>query len=309
MTAGHSAVTYNQTLIEQYTVPAADGSGTMTVSPTSVNTLASQQTFTFTYTAASGGTSSGTITVQVPAGWTAPQGTSGTAGYTTSTCGGTPSFTGTGPWTVIVGGVTVAGAATCSITYGSGGGTSGVTAPVTPGTATFTTQEESTSTGTLTTIATSPTVTVNSVLSISPPSSVSLGTTIAAGSTVSNVALGSVSYTNTMNDGLAWSVTLAATDLFNATGPKTVPFTNFKITVGQTVSPAGPTPTAAGPTALGGGDSQPGTTYSGFLALVNGTSTQNGTYSQTGDAVTVTFPANQINSGTMTSTIQYTLTG
>lgn len=61
----------------------ADGSGTNTVNPTTGTVSATGQTYTFTFTA--GETmDSGGITIAVPSGWSAPQGTGGTAGYTTA---------------------------------------------------------------------------------------------------------------------------------------------------------------------------------------------------------------------------------
>lgn len=61
----------------------ADGSGTNVVSPTTGNVSVSSQTYTFTFTAAET-MDSGTITLTVPSGWSAPQGTNGVAGYTTA---------------------------------------------------------------------------------------------------------------------------------------------------------------------------------------------------------------------------------
>ncbi len=62
---------------------AADGSGTNTVSPNSVVASATGNTFNFTFTAAET-MDSGGIAITVPSGWTTPQGSSGTAGYTTA---------------------------------------------------------------------------------------------------------------------------------------------------------------------------------------------------------------------------------
>ncbi len=64
------------------TAVAADGSGTNTVSPTSAIASSVGNTLTFTFTAAEK-MDSGEIAVTVPGGWSAPQGTSGVAGYTT----------------------------------------------------------------------------------------------------------------------------------------------------------------------------------------------------------------------------------
>lgn len=69
-------------------VRAADGSGTNTVSPTSVFQNSTGNTLTFTFTAAES-MNSGEISINVPSGWSEPQGTSGTAGFTTASSAGT----------------------------------------------------------------------------------------------------------------------------------------------------------------------------------------------------------------------------
>ena len=145
---------------------SANGAGTETVSPTSV-LVSSSNTLTFTYTAASGGLSSGAVTIAAPAGWSAPSTSSGTAGYTTASTG-TVSAAGQ---VVTVSGVTLTSGSTLTVTYGAGGGASSALAPSSAGTSTFTTQEKSTSSGTLTNLASSPTVTVSGppgVTSVTP---------------------------------------------------------------------------------------------------------------------------------------------
>ena len=57
--------------------------------------------------------------------------------------------------------LSLASGGTISVSYGSGGGTSGATAPSTVGVYTFTTQSRSSDSGTLTSIGSSPTITVN----------------------------------------------------------------------------------------------------------------------------------------------------
>jgi hypothetical protein len=154
---------------------AADGSGTMTVSPTSVS-VSSSDMLIFTYTAATGGLNSGEVDVVVPSGWSTPSTTSGTAGYTVSTCG---SVNVSAP-TIKVTAVTLSSGATCTITYGSG--SPGASAPGSSQTSTFTTLEMSTSSGTLTDVASSPTVRVGnsadgSGTMIVSPTSVGVGST------------------------------------------------------------------------------------------------------------------------------------
>ncbi|MCK9361143.1 dockerin type I domain-containing protein [Patescibacteria group bacterium] len=66
----------------QYSIRAADGSGTNVVTPTTAQAGQTGRTFTFTFTAAES-MGSGEVAITAPAPWTAPQGTSGVAGYTT----------------------------------------------------------------------------------------------------------------------------------------------------------------------------------------------------------------------------------
>ena len=67
-------------------VAPPDGTGTMSVSPTSA--LASvPTTLTFTYTAATDGLVGGSVVLNVPSGWTAPSTSSTHAGYTTASVG------------------------------------------------------------------------------------------------------------------------------------------------------------------------------------------------------------------------------
>lgn len=295
--------------IVSYLGTAADGSGTMTASPLSLQQGAPNQTIAMTYTAAPGGVSDGALSVFVPAGWTAPQGVSGTPGYTTTTCGTITGYVGSGPWTIEFGSVTLSGGAQCALTYGAGGAGSGVTVTETVGTTTFTTLEESSPLGTMTALTTSPSITVEGVLTVTAPATVVLGTSAPAGSVITNASLGDVSYQNTLGDGQTWSVTVGATDLYNTSTGAEIPFTDMSIEVGSTISPAGPTPGAVGPTALAGVDPSPGVSFSDPITLVTGTASQQGSYSQTGDTITVEVPANMANSGLMTATFQYTATG
>ena len=66
---------------------AFDGSGTLTTPTGSVNSAQTGRTITFTYTAATGGISNGSVTLVVPAGWNAPSTTGANAGYSTSSSG------------------------------------------------------------------------------------------------------------------------------------------------------------------------------------------------------------------------------
>src|SRR6266851_5749981 len=133
---------------------SADGSGTMSVAPTSVP-RGSSTTEAFTYTAAAGGLSGGKVTITVPSGWSAPSATSGTAGFTTASTGAV-SVSGQ---TATVSNLTLASGATLTVTYGAGGGPSAALTPNTTGTNTFSAKEASASSGTLTALAASPVMT------------------------------------------------------------------------------------------------------------------------------------------------------
>src|SRR6185312_16263934 len=121
-----------------------DGAGTVTAAPANVANGASGQSVTFTFTAPSGGTSSGEVDIVVPASWTAPT-ASNAAGCVSSSTGSVSVSGTTIKWT----GITLAAAGTATVTYGatSGGAcTAGDTATSsgTAGTSTFTTKEMST---------------------------------------------------------------------------------------------------------------------------------------------------------------------
>ncbi|MDX6485647.1 MAG: hypothetical protein QOF43_800, partial [Gaiellaceae bacterium] len=153
---------------------AGDGSGTITVAPTYTINSSTGNFFTFTYTAAAGGLSAGEITLVVPAGWSAPDTNGFNTGAINAGCGDSPvTIAGTGPWTVHITNVTLAGGATCDIHYGINGfGT--VVAPATAATYTFTTQEKSTAGGTLTSVASQPQIVVGTdgtgTMTVSPAS-------------------------------------------------------------------------------------------------------------------------------------------
>ena len=140
-----------------------DGSGTMTVSPTSVVAGSSTNTLTFSFTAGTVALVSGAqVTVAAPAGWTAPSTSSGNNGYTTLTLGsctaGTLTHTGQ---TIQVTGLACPAGGTLTIIYGASGH---VSAQAGTGSAVFTAQTMNNG-GTLTNIATSPVVTVTGAAS------------------------------------------------------------------------------------------------------------------------------------------------
>src|SRR5438045_1414723 len=106
----------------------------MSVVPTSVQAACTGITLTFTYTAATGGTSGGVVDVVVPAGWPAPSTTAAHPGYTTASAGAL-SVSGQ---TVKFTGVTLIGGATLTVIYvDKTGGGPGFTAPSATGSSTF----------------------------------------------------------------------------------------------------------------------------------------------------------------------------
>jgi hypothetical protein len=114
----------------------------------------------FTYTAGLGGMTNGTVTITVPSGWSAPV-TTNAVGCTTASAG----TVATSGQTITVSGLTLTAGATLTITYGAVSGGSctaadGATVGTTTGAASFSTQEASTTGGTLTAIASSPSITV-----------------------------------------------------------------------------------------------------------------------------------------------------
>lgn len=154
-------------------------------------------------------------------------------------------------------------------------------------------------------------------VAITAPATFSLGTSIAPGSTVSNSALGALAWTDTENDATASSVTLAATDLCptSCTSSNDAPYTGFTVAAGSSIADGsgctnntGTTPAAGAGGTLSGTDTTPGTTFSSAVTLATGSTTTEGCWSQTGNTITVKFPAN-IASASLTSTLQYTVTG
>jgi hypothetical protein len=150
---------------------AANGTGTMTTKTTSVAFGSTGHVITFTYTAATGGVSSGGVHLTVPAGWSPPSTTGTAAGYTTASTG----TVSVDSQTIVVLGVTLAAGATLTITYGARAAKGpGATATTTVGAATWAAMEKSTSTGTETTLAKSPVITVTQTLATPAAPSVSL---------------------------------------------------------------------------------------------------------------------------------------
>jgi fibronectin-binding autotransporter adhesin len=186
------------------TVFAADGSGTLTTTTTTIANGSTGNTVAFTYTAAAGGVSNGEVDVAVPGGWTAPV-TTNSAGCTTVSTG-TLSISGS---TIRVSALTLAGGGTLTVTYGATSGApctagGGATAPTVAGAATWQGQETSTSGGTLASVSPSPSITV---LSANGSGTLTTATTgVSAGSTQNGISFTYTAATGGMSGG---SVTVA----------------------------------------------------------------------------------------------------
>ncbi len=208
------------------TVYAADGTGTMASSLSAVSGSQAGLTETLTYTVAAGGINNGTLTVDVPAGWTAPATVAG-PGFTTSTFG-VVSVSGQ---KITVSGVTRAAGLTVVITYGSG---ATATAAAGPGAQTWQVKEASTAGGVVTAIAASPTITLYA------PDGAGTATT-----TTTNVSASQTGNT------VVFTYTVATGDMFNGSIKLTIPPAAWSApsvasnNVGYTTSSAGTLTVAA----------------------------------------------------------------
>jgi alpha-tubulin suppressor-like RCC1 family protein len=97
---------------------AEDGSGTLGITPTVLASGTKRTTIAFTYTAAPGGTHNGTLTVEVPPGWSPPSTKPSAPGYTTATSGRLHAV----GRTITVSGLTLAAGNTVTVVYGHGAG-------------------------------------------------------------------------------------------------------------------------------------------------------------------------------------------
>jgi hypothetical protein len=134
-------------LTRSYGVYAANGSGQMTVSPSSVSASSAHHTVTFKYAAATGGIWHATLTLAVPAGWSAPSTAKTAPGYVAVSEG----KVSVSARTITVQVPILASEHELTITYGSRtGGGPGATAPAATGTQTWPAEEKSAPNGTLT---------------------------------------------------------------------------------------------------------------------------------------------------------------
>lgn len=133
-------------------VTCADGTGMVSVSPDQART-ASTSKLTFVYTPAGGcDLADGAVSLVVPAGWTRPSATPGTAGYVSSDLG--PSSVEISGATMTVSGVTLAAGQPFIIIYHQ------ATAPAAATTSAFVASEKSAAAGSLTSMLISPKVAV-----------------------------------------------------------------------------------------------------------------------------------------------------
>jgi len=195
---------------------AANGTGTMTSKTTSVTYGSTGHVITFTYTAATGGVSSGGVHLTVPSGWSAPSTTGTSAGYTTASTG-TVSLDGQ---TIVVLGVTLAAGATLTIDYGSKAAKGpGATATTGVGAATWTATEKSTSGGAETALAKSPVITVTQTLATPGAPSVSL---VSPSSIVVNFTPGAHASSSTVTVRLAKDGSFVKAVEGNTSGSETI---------------------------------------------------------------------------------------
>jgi hypothetical protein len=153
------------------------------------------------------------------------------------------------------------------------------------------------------------------VLSITAPGALTLPSLVGGTSTAAT-NLGSVSWTDTMNDAAVSSVTLAATNLWHAAGAGLyIPWADFTITVDSAPSanamntgPAVVVPPGS-PYVLSGAATTDFATYSTPITLATGSATSEGTWTQANNQIVIAVPANTTPGTSFSGTIQYTVTG
>jgi hypothetical protein len=153
------------------------------------------------------------------------------------------------------------------------------------------------------------------VLSIAAPGTLILPTLI-AGSSTAATSLGSLSWTDTMNDAAVSSVTLAATNLWHAAGAGLyIPWADFSITVDPAPvanvnnTGAAATVPVGSPYVLAGAPTTDFATCSTPITLATASATSEGTWTQANNEIVVAVPANTTPGTLFTATIQYTVTG
>lgn len=153
------------------------------------------------------------------------------------------------------------------------------------------------------------------VLSIAAPAALTLPTLV-AGSSTAATNLGSVSWTDTMNDSVVSSVTLAATNLWHAAGAGLyIPWADFTITVDPTPvanannSGAAAVVPAGSPYVLNGTPTTDFGSYSTPITLATASATSEGTWTLVNNQIVVAVPAGTTPGTSFAATVQYTVTG
>ena len=157
--------------------------------------------------------------------------------------------------------------------------------------------------------------TVGGVLSITAPPTLALPALVADSSTAAT-NLGSLTWTDTMNDAVVSSVTLAATNLWHAAGAGLyIPFQDFTITADPAPVPnvnntgAAPTVPAGSPYVLTGAPTTGFAAYSDPITLATGSATSEGSWTEAGNQISVAVPGDTTPGTAFSATIQYTVTG
>lgn len=152
-------------------------------------------------------------------------------------------------------------------------------------------------------------------LSIAAPAAMSLPPLV-AGSSTAATNLGSLSWTDTMNDAAVSSVTLAATNLWHAAGAGLyIPFADYTIIVDPTiVANVNNTGSAAvvppgSPYAITGTVTTDFGTYSTPITLATASATSEGNWTQANNQIIIAVPGDTTPATSFSATIQYTVTG
>jgi hypothetical protein len=125
------------------------------------------------------------------------------------------------------------------------------------------------------------------------------------GMTSGSIPIGDITYSNTLGNGQAWSVTASATSLVAADGD-VIGFSNLNFSPGSSITPAGPVPSTGG--TFGGTDTTPGSTFSDPVTVATASATVLGDFTQSGSTATLAVPTSAT-AGAHSGTMQYTVTG
>jgi hypothetical protein len=153
------------------------------------------------------------------------------------------------------------------------------------------------------------------VLSITAPPTLALPALVADNSTAAT-SLGTLSWTDTLNDSVISSVTLAANNLWEAAGAGLyIPFQDFTITVDPApvanVNNTGAAPVVppGSPYVLTGAPTTGFALFSNPITLATASATSEGSWTENGNQISVAVPGDTTPNTTFSATIQYTVTG